>query len=131
MFLGSALTIRVNSTNVAADNRPYYNTASSYSVGDVVQTLVAVPYHISTRAPLSNFEHLYESLADNNAGNPVTDPTKWLHLGPVNRYKMFDGTIGQRTLENQFIQVDLSVDPTVRSIYALGLTGTTQVTVSA
>lgn len=60
-----------------------YNGATSYSIG---ATVTDTTNHL-----------LYESLAGANLGNALTDATKWLELGPSNRWAMFDQKTGTQT----------------------------------
>jgi len=55
---------------------PVYDAGTTYAVGDIA---------ISTSTHLK-----YESLAAGNLGNALTDTTKWLLLGPTNKWAMFD-----------------------------------------
>ena len=65
------------------DNATDYDSGTAYSDGDKVIY------------PATTGTDLYESLEDNNQGSqPDTSPTKWLHLGKVNKWRMFDSYIG-------------------------------------
>lgn len=53
-----------------------YSGGATYALGDLVQ---------------DNTNHLiYESLVGSNLGNALTDTTKWLEIGPTNKWAMFD-----------------------------------------
>lgn len=86
---------------------PVYSGAVTYALGDIVSS-------ISTNVHL-----LYESQANGNLGNPLTDATKWLHLGSpkvttgdpynsTNRWKMFDQSYGSQTTNAESIIVVLT-----------------------
>lgn len=46
----------------------------------------------------TNIHNIYKSLvASNNNNPPATSPTKWLHIGKTNRWKMFDASVGTKT----------------------------------
>ena len=58
-----------------------YNPATTYALGDTVYSAAA--------------HRCYESLAAGNLGNPLpvlpeTETTKWIDVGPTNRWAMFD-----------------------------------------
>lgn len=66
-----------------------YDAGTYYVVGDIVTD------------PANHL--LYESLfgsgggGSTNIGNPLTDTTKWLEIGPTNRWAMFDAKVGTQT----------------------------------
>lgn len=50
--------------------------------------------------------HRWESLVASNVGNdPLTSPTKWVDMGPTNRYAMFDESVGTVTSADAEIEV--------------------------
>ncbi len=66
---------------------PEYSATQTYGVGEVViSSSGTAPTH-----------RKYESLVDSNTGNALDDPTKWLDLGPTNRWAMFDTKNGTAT----------------------------------
>lgn len=84
-----------------------YNPATSYSEGQLARDEAA--------------HRLYESLVNSNTGNPLTDPTKWLDIGPTNRWAMFDDRSGTKTVQADSIEVELAIPGRVDSISMLGL----------
>lgn len=74
-------------SNVALDDGPEYSVTSAYALGDVV---------IDTASAVPTF-HAFESLIDANLGNALTDSSKWLDRGAVNRLAMFDSVVGTVT----------------------------------
>jgi hypothetical protein len=61
-----------------------YNAATTYALGD---------HCIRTST-----HRKYESLVASNVGNtPETSPTKWLDIGPTNKWALFDDVIGTDT----------------------------------
>jgi hypothetical protein len=50
----------------------------------------------------------YEALAASTNVSPSTDPTKWLDLGPTNRWAMFDARVGTATSRAASLQVGLA-----------------------
>lgn len=75
-------------SNIAeAGTYPEYSVAAAYGVGDtVINAAGANPTH-----------HVYQSVAAANLGNALSDPSKWLDLGPTNRFAMFDNVNGTAT----------------------------------
>ena len=50
-------------------------------------------YAVGTRVILATTHRRYEALATSTNVSPSTDPTKWLDLGPTNRWAMFDARV--------------------------------------
>lgn len=94
---------------------PIYNAGTTYALGDVV---------ISTTTHLR-----YESLAAGNLGNALTDTTKWLELGPTNKWAMFDFLRNTATVAPSPLTVVITPGERIDSIALLGLVANT-VTVS-
>lgn len=99
---------------------PAYSGAVTYALGDIVSS-------ISTNVHL-----LYESLAAANLGNPLTDATKWLHLGSpkvttgtpynsTNRWKMFDQSYQSQTTNGGSIVVSFTPGTIVTAAAFLNL----------
>lgn len=86
---------------------PVYNAGTTYALGDLA---------ISTTTHLR-----YESLAAGNLGNPLTDTTKWLELGPTNKWAMFDLLRNTATTAPGSIEVVITPGQRVDSIALLGL----------
>lgn len=96
MYLIRPLTIDSSNltSNVALDDGGEYSSTATYALGDVVID-TATTYHA------------YESLADSNTGNALTDSASWLDHGAVNRLAMFDQVVGTVT-ENSSIDVTIA-----------------------
>lgn len=92
-----------------------YSAAITYALGDVVVDTTA---HV-----------LYESLLDGNIGNVLADTTKWLLLGPSNKWAMFDLLRNTATKSPGAITVVIAPGVRVDSIALLGLVGSS-VTIS-
>jgi hypothetical protein len=89
---------------------PIYNAGTTYGVGAIA---------ISTTTHLK-----YESLVAGNVGNALTDTTKWLLLGPTNKWAMFDLLRNTATTAPTSLQVKLQPGGRVNSIALLGLVAT-------
>lgn len=60
-----------------------YGSGETYVTGD---TVIDATNHFK-----------YESLADGNTGNALTDTTKWLNTGSTNPWTVFDAKVGSQT----------------------------------
>lgn len=60
-----------------------YSAGTSYSLGNVVTDTTG--------------HRLYESQANANLGNALTDASKWLDIGPSNQWAPFDQKVGTQT----------------------------------
>lgn len=68
----------------AASGETTWNAATNYSIGNLVSRATT--------------HRVYENLiAGVNAGLPEESPTRWLDIGPTNRWAMFDDEIGSVT----------------------------------
>lgn len=98
-------------SNVALDDAPEYSASATYAVGDVV---------MSTTGTAPTYRK-YESLAAGNVGNALDDASKWLDLGPVNRWAMFDTKNGTATNSASNISVSVAIDGRVDGLALFGL----------
>lgn len=76
--------------------------------------------------------HLFRSAADSNTaipGEETTEVIKWVDLGPINRWRMFDKRVGNRlqigtfTRNPESIAVTLQVGTVVNAIGLVGVSG--------
>lgn len=109
------LPFEIDDVSLAASNvvedLPLYDIGTSYGLGDVVRD--------------DTTHHKFESLEAANLGNALTDPAKWLDLGPTNRWAMFDRKLGTVTENPDSIAVTLAVAERVTGLAAFGLLGST------
>ncbi|MES1979543.1 MAG: hypothetical protein V4451_15990 [Pseudomonadota bacterium] len=84
-----------------------YSGASTYALGDMV---INATTHL-----------VYESLAASNTGNALTDTTKWLEVGPTNRWAMFDTLRNTATSVPSTLTIVLTPGERTDSIALLGL----------
>jgi len=104
--------------NLIATTYSVYAGGTTYSLGDVV---------ISTTT-----HREYESLANSNLGNALTDETKWLDLGANNRWRMFDQLNSSLTIRDENIDVTIDVNGRADGIAILNvLAATVQIIVTA
>lgn len=69
---------------------------TTYAMGDVIRHGI----------------ELYESLIDANSGNnpeKTSDPPRWLHLGKINRWRMFDKYVGSDTTAPASMGITLTI----------------------
>lgn len=75
------------STDVPETDYAVYSSVTTYADGD--------------RVRIAATHKVYESLVNSNVGNdPATNPLKWIEVGYVNRWKMFDGIVGTTTTKS-------------------------------
>lgn len=86
-----------------------YSATATYAMGDRVIDAAA--------------HKEYESLVDGNAGNALTDATKWLLVGLTNRWAMLDGSVQAQTTNPDLIAVEFSVPGRVDSLALLNVSG--------
>lgn len=98
-------------SSVPLDDAPEYSVSATYGVGDRV---------MSTTGAAPNFRK-YESLAAGNVGNALDDTSKWLDLGPVNRWAMFDTKNGTATTSAANISVSVAIDGRADGLALFGL----------
>ena len=65
-------------------------------------------YAVGARVILTSTHRRYEALAASTGVNPASDPTKWLDIGPTNRWAMFDQRVGTATTRAGSLQVVLA-----------------------
>ena len=106
--------------NVPLDDAPAWVANTTYAVGARVMYELVV----------------YESLADGNAGanppnTPISGAPRWLVIGPVNRWRMFNKRVGNRWLPGLYTEfadvIDFTVEPTgiVNSVALVGVQAAT------
>ena len=103
----------ISSYNVAPSSNAAWSSTTTYALG--------------ARVVVGQYD--YESLAANNVGNnPATDGgTKWLNLGPSNKWAMFNKKIGNTwligtsTKNNNTIDITFSPGRTINSIGLVGI----------
>lgn len=91
------------------DTYQVYSGATTYALADYV---IDATNHL-----------VYESLASSNLGNALTDTTKWLEIGPTNKWAMFDFLRNTATVVPHTKSLVAVIAPGVRvnSIAVLGL----------
>lgn len=97
-------------STVAEDTSSAWNVGTTYVKGNIIH--------------LASTHRRYESLINSNLGNnPATDDgTKWLDIGPTNRWAMFDTINSTETSNASTIDVTIAATDRVDSVALLGLT---------
>ncbi|MEN9924972.1 MAG: hypothetical protein RL268_1098 [Pseudomonadota bacterium] len=83
-------------------------TSSTAPENDYAVWSSSTAYAVGARVILTSTHRKYEALAASTAVNPASDPTKWLDLGPTNRWAMFDARVGTATTRTGSLQVVLA-----------------------
>ena len=83
-------------------------TSSTAPETDYTAWSSATAYAVGARVILTATHRRYEALAASTNVSPSTDPTKWLDLGPTNRWAMFDARVGTATSRAASLQVGLA-----------------------
>jgi len=99
----------LQSSNVAEDDHPEWDSATTYNVGDRV---IVISTH-----------RIYESLLDGNVDNdPTTDDgTNWLNIGATNRFRAFDQTITDQVTNTTSITYSFDPQSLVNAIACFNL----------
>lgn len=84
----------LSSSTVAENDYPAWNAGTAYVTGN--------------RVILASTHRRYEALAASTGVNPASDPTKWLDLGPTNRWAMFDARVGTASTRTASLQAVLA-----------------------
>lgn len=97
----------LTSSNIVEDDYAEYSAGTTYATGDRV---------IDTTA-----HRIYESAVDGNLGNALSDETKWINVGPTNKWAMFDAKSGTATSDPALIDVTMNPPGRVDSLALLNL----------
>lgn len=65
-------------------------------------------YTVGAQVILASTHRRYEALAASIGVDPAIDPTKWIDLGPTNRWAMFDNRVGTATIRSGGLHVVLA-----------------------
>ncbi len=107
------------SSSLAEDTSSAWNVGTSYAIGDLVHDPVT--------------HRRYESQINANVGNDpaADDGTRWIDVGPTNRWGMFDEINGTFSEDADEIAVEVSVPGRADTVALLGLLGATAVNITA
>ena len=83
-------------------------SSSTAPENDYAVWAAGTAYAVGARVILSATHRRYEALAASTGVNPASDPTKWLDIGPTNRWAMFDDRVGTATTRAGSLQVVLA-----------------------
>lgn len=101
------------SSNVLENDHAAYSAATTYALGARVISISL------------NVHRVYESLANANLGNALTDTTKWLLVGNTNRWKAFDTSVQSQTSNASTITYQLVVNERMDSLVFLNASAAT------
>jgi len=92
------------------------------SIGQTCQTYsAAVTYALGERAQDNTAHRIYESLVTGNIGQALTDATKWLEIGPTNKWAMFDLLRNTRSIVPSSLTAVLTAGVRIDSIALLNM----------
>jgi hypothetical protein len=83
-------------------------TSSTAPETDHAAWAVGTAYVTGNRVILTSTHRRYEALTASTGINPSSDPTKWLDIGPTNRWAMFDARVGTATTRTASLQAVLA-----------------------
>ncbi len=83
-------------------------TSSTAPENDYTAWAAGTAYVTGNRVILASTHRRYEALAASTGVNPSADPTKWLDLGPTNRWAMFDARVGTASTRASSLQAVLA-----------------------
>lgn len=83
-------------------------TSSTIPETDHPAWAAGTAYVTGSRVILASTHRRYEALASSTGINPTSDPTKWLDLGPTNRWAMLDDRVGTAATRTGSLQVVLA-----------------------
>lgn len=96
--------------------------SSSVALNDAPVYAAGTTYAKDAKVIRTETNRIYKSLADANTGNtPESSPLKWLDVGPVNRWAMFDNSTSTKTAAAGSIVVTLAPG----GVDSIGLVGVT------
>lgn len=103
------LTSGMITSSIAAETYSNYAAGTTYALADKVI--------------YGNFT--YESLVSSNVGNqPDISPTKWLEIGPSNKWAMFDNKVDTQTTRATPLTVTITPSVVINSLALLNIDGT-------
>lgn len=103
------------SSSVPETDHPAWSSSTTYAAG---QKVIRTTTH-----------RIYEALDSTTGDVPESSPTKWLDIGPTNRWGMFDQRVGTATTATDSIVVELSTGGVIPAV-ALLETNAKEVTVA-
>lgn len=111
-------TSMLTSTN--ATNAESLWVAGSYALGAKVLYVTAPTKGWMKSVPMLR---VFESLAAANTGVPVTNPDKWLDIGPANTVAMFTSRIAEKTQRAGNLSVIVAPNAFITTVAFFGLVG--------
>lgn len=123
---GSAglITVYESLQNANTGHTPASSPTWWMNIGDTYQVYSVGTTYAEDDFVIDATNHLvYQSLVSSNTGNALTDTTKWLEIGPTNKWAMFDFLRNTATVAPFAKPITAVITPGVRvdSIAVLGL----------
>jgi hypothetical protein len=101
------------SSNIPETDYAAYSALTNYALGNRIISITA------------NSHLIYESLANGNLGNPLSDTTKWLLVGNTNRWKPFDNSVQSQASMPDIMEYELVIDERMDSVVFLNVSAAT------
>lgn len=91
-------------------------------IGEVYQAYSGAATYAADEYVQDNTNHLvYQSVVGGNIGNALTDPAKWLEIGPTNKWAMFDLLRNTGSTQPSSMTVVLTPGERINAIALIGL----------
>jgi hypothetical protein len=116
--VGGVITVWESLQNANTGNTPASSPTWWAQIGTTYAVYAAAVTYAAGDIVLSATTHrLYESQVSGNVGNALTDATKWIDIGPTNRWAMFDQVVG--TVTSQATPLTVVLEPGIINALAL------------
>lgn len=100
---------------------PAMLTSSTVAETDHAEWVAGTAYTAGQKVIRLTTHKVYEALTSTTGDTPETSPTKWLDLGPTNRWKAFDQKVGTATAQEASMEWSISPGRSVGSVGLLEL----------
>ncbi len=99
--------------------------SSNVAFNDYSEWAAGTAYVIGNRVIVSaQSTNIYEAIANSTGVNPTTDTTgKWLNIGAVNRWRMFDSYLSTKTTRTDSIEVAIRPGYSVDTVSLINVVG--------
>lgn len=113
--------IEITPSRLTSSNIPMPDAAAGEA-----EWVVGTTYTKGQRVIVSADRTLYESLQDANTGHsPSTNPTWWVKVSAVNRYRMFDTVNSSQSTQDSLIDVTVTPSAIVNALALLNIAAQT------
>ncbi|MBV1919000.1 MAG: hypothetical protein KUG65_13195 [Sphingomonadaceae bacterium] len=124
VIAGTVATVYESKVDANLGNAPASSPDEWDEVGTAYEVYDGGPYSLEDIVTDDTGHRLYQSLEGTNSA-PLSDDTKWLDIGPTNRWAMFDNLIDTVTARPDEIRVEIPVTGRMDTLALLGVDATT------